>query len=210
MTKFGLKSLLLLLSFIALAIALVMSRMEIEELRNELVTYRNEMRQLTIEDENLIHAIQIPGFGRKAWRWRVYLPEDKEYRIRLAFDDIPQRGLPKSPPDNVFVNLPKGESILSASVVREGEGWGLSLRSETEGSQNFSFTTDIAGRDTKWLEKRGGCSQTVAGFSSTQTGEAEQPFTLLSFRDGLSPRPGVTMEDPNPTDGIQLWIQPKD
>jgi len=125
----------------------------------------------------------------------------------MAFDNVPLKGLPKNPPDNVQCELPVGESILSAAIRKETDAWGLALYSETNGSQNFDFTPDINGQNTAWLAKRGGCSQRVAGNSVTKIGDNGEPFILVSYRDGLSPRPGVTATNPNPTDGVILWIE---
>ena len=207
MPKFSIWSLLLWLTIAALAVALVMARRELAEKTARLDTVLNEMRYLNIADDTQINAINIPGFGRKSWRWRIYLPGDRRFRLRVAFDDVPGRGIPANAPDNMICELPPGESILSASLNKVNDEWELGLHAETAGRQNFDFNTEVAGKRTEWLDKRGGCSLNLAGNSTTESGSPDQPFVLLNYRDGLSPRPGVTATNPNPTDGVMIWIQ---
>ena len=206
LTKFSLKTLLLVLTLVALTVLLGVTRVELAEKTAQLKEYRDEMRYLDVEDETKIHAINIPGFGRKSWRWRIYLPPDRKFRLRVAYDDVPASGIPSNAPDLMMCELPPGESILTATVSNESGQWRLVLYSETDGNQNFDFATDVNGAKTDWLAKRGGCSVNVAGISSTVNAATDEPFVLVSYRDGLSPRPGVTATNPNPTDGVILWI----
>ena len=112
MPKFSLKTLLMLIAIVALVVALAMTRTELIDKSNQLQSYLDEMRYLSISDHSKINAISIPGFGRNSWRWRIHLPADRKFRLRLAFDDIPMNGLPETAPDKVFCELPAGESIL--------------------------------------------------------------------------------------------------
>lgn len=207
MSKFSLKDLLMLIAVVALVVAYGMTTSELSETLKQLTALRNEMRYLSIEDEHAINAISIPGLGRRSWRWRLHLPEDRKFRLRLAFDDIPIDGLPEIAPDNMRCELPTGESILSAALVNENGEWGVHIYSETQGASNFDFIWDVTGRDAAWLEKRGGVSTRLAGSAGTRDGPADEPYVLLSLRNALSPQPGVTQTNPNPTDGVLIWIQ---
>ncbi|TWT96995.1 hypothetical protein Pla108_27720 [Botrimarina colliarenosi] len=207
MPKFSLKTLLVLTTIVALVVTLAVTQRELADKSSQLESYRNEMRYLSISDANKINAISIPGFGRKSWRWRIHLPKDRQFRLRLAFDDIPMNGLPENVPDKMFCDLPPGESLLSVSLVKENGEWGVGLYSETEGRQNFDFVAEASGKNTAWLDKRGGVSKKVAGSSSTLARPAKAPYILLSYRDALSPKPGETQTNPEPTDGVLVWIQ---
>ena len=207
MPKFTLKTILIILTFVAMAVMLVMTRIELDEKSRQLETYRNEMRYLNIDDQTKIHAINIPGIGRKSWRWRIYLPPNRKFCLRAAFDNVPNRGLPENAPNFTMCDLSSGESILSVNVIKENDSWGLALYEEQNGRSTFDLVADINGAETDWLNKRGGCQESVAGRSSTLAAVADEPFILLSYRDGLSPKSGVTATNPNPTDGIVLWIE---
>ena len=207
MTKFSIKGLLVFLTFIALGIALVLTQRELREKTTQLDSLLQESRYLKIVDDKMIHATNLPGFGQKSWRWRVYLPPDRQFRIRVAYDNVPANGIPDNSPDRMICELPAGESILTSNIVKENEKWFLALHSESNGVQNFDFTNDIKGTNTNWLSKRGGCSLHVAGDSLTEVESSNEPFVLLSLRNGLSPAPGVTAMNPNPTDGVVVWIE---
>ena len=207
MRKFSLLTLLFAISIVALLVGLVVTRSELAVKSARLKELLQEMRFLDIDDPAKINAISIPGFGQKSWRWRLHLPPDRRFRIRVAFDDIPAQGLPVGSPDRMVCELPGGESILTASIVKNGDGWGLSLFSESDGQQNFDFVSDIQAANTKWLAKRGGCSQNLTGHSTTVDGNPNKPFILVSYRDGISPTPGVVATNPAPTDGVLIWIQ---
>lgn len=204
--NFSLGTLLLVFTIIALAVCLFVTRSELASKTAQLDSYRNEMRYLSIEDESKISVISIPAVGSKSWRWRIYLPKDQGFTLKVGFDDVPLYGLPAPAQRITRCNLPNGESILTASLVKENGQWGLALHSESDGNQNFSYVQKIVAKNSEWLEKRGGCSEHIAGASETEAGDGKLPFRLLSYRDGLSPAPGVTTTNPSPTDGVALWI----
>ncbi len=63
-------------------------------------------------------------------------------------------------------------------------------------------------KDSTWLARRGGNSvHQLAGERETEVHAADSPFVLLRFRKGLNPSPGVTSMNPQPTDGLLVWIE---
>ncbi|MEM7784582.1 MAG: hypothetical protein AAF623_14630, partial [Planctomycetota bacterium] len=173
--KFSLGTLLLILTVFALAVCLFVTRAELAKKTAQLDSFRNELRYLTIDDETKINVISIPAVGRKSWRWRIFLPQDHRFTLKVGFDDVPFNGLPLPAQRITRCELPSGESILTASLNKENGEWGLSLHSESNGTQNFSYVQEITAENTEWLDKRGGCSVQIAGDSQTDAGDRELP-----------------------------------
>ena len=51
---------------------------------------------LTIDDKSKMHAVYRKTYDEKTWRWRVYLPENHEYWLRVVVNGIPTGEYPET------------------------------------------------------------------------------------------------------------------
>ena len=65
MNRFSLRDAFFTVALLALLLALIITRRQLRDMTRQVVSFRNEMRYLTIGDPNDIHAINIPAFGEK-------------------------------------------------------------------------------------------------------------------------------------------------
>ena len=209
MQRFSLWTVLVVFALVALLLALTTTRKQLAEANRQLATFRNEMRYLTIEDSNNIHAISMPAFESKQWRWRIDLPDDTRYQMRIAYDDIPHDGMaPKRVQDIYAGALPSQEFIFTANISKDEDGWIMSWATESDASRMQTFDFPILATNKTWLDNMGLCSLELAGQRSTATGDPMEPFFLLRMRTQLPAGPNLLTADPNPTDGILIWIEP--
>lgn len=216
MKRFSLATLLVLAVVAALTIALWTTRSELSEKKAELMKLRKELRLLDPSQPELMRAIEVPSFGRNQWRWRVDLPDDQTFVLRWTFDGIPiSNGFPPNLNSRLnggnFVppELPSEEFMLLVAAFEENGDWmlGVKVQSEAQG-QVMSFSSPMQANDASWLARRGGNSiSQFAGKFETAAHPVDSPFVLLRYRKGTSPASGVTAMDPNPTDGLLIWIE---
>ncbi len=205
MSKISLKGLLLLFAVVAMALSLFLTNNKLEQKTAELNTLLQESRLLSVDDEGKIHAINFPGFGKKSYRWRIHIPSERRFRLKVAFDRIPQDGIPIYPPNLLLYNLPSGEMVLTANIFKEEGKWFLAFVSESEGIRKVDVSMEITGQNTAWLDEGG--APMVAGHTSIQQESVGDPFVLLSYRALLSQTPTLRGIDPSPTDGVAVWIE---
>ena len=211
MKRFSLASLFLLVALVALSTALFTTTSQLTNARAELIKLRNEIRVLDPSKPNQMRAIAIPAFGRNQWRWRVDLPDNEKFVLRWAYNGIPfDKSLPIEA-DSSFrpPTLPSDEFLLSIAAVQEDGQWMLGVSTQsTSGVGEVDFTTPMNANDSTWLARRGGKSvDQLAGERETENHQVDSPFVLLRFRKALTPSSGVTEQDPQPTDGILVWIE---
>ena len=216
MKRFSLASLLLFAAVVALGTALLVTTSQLKAARIELSKLRNEIRILDPSQPKDMRAIEIPSFGRNQWRWRIKLPESEKFVLRWAYNDIPMDGSIPGQVDPRYNHpkfhapeLPNEEFILTIGAFKEESTWMLGVKTESTSLMGGAdFATEMQANDSSWLEKRGGNSiHTLAGRNETSMNAVDSPFVLLRYRKGLSPSSGVTATDPNPTDGILIWIE---
>lgn len=219
MTRISLASCFLLLTVVALSVALYKSTADLTDARAELNLLRSELRMLDPSESDKMRAIEVPAFGRNQWRWRVDLPDDDEFVLRWAYDDIPIRDTLPTTIDPDFnphqfrpPKLPSDEFMLLIAAVEDEGTWKLGVKAESVSQTNdFHFTVEMRSNDSSWLARRGGNTES-SDFPPGETAvcPSDVPFVLLRYRKGLAPRPGITAPDPAPTDGILIWIEKSD
>jgi hypothetical protein len=216
MKRFSLATLLLVTTVIALSVALFNATSALTKARSELSKLRNEIRTLDPLETDKMRAIEIPAFGQNQWRWKIDLPDDEKFVLRWAYNDIAADDSMPTQIDPVFNHpkfhapeLPDDEFILLVSAFEQNGEWFLGVKTESaSGRGEMDFATEMKANDSSWLAKRGGNGiHALAGKRKTATNPIETPFVLLRYRKGLSPSPGVTAMDPNPTDGMLIWIE---
>lgn len=110
--RFSLTTLVLLTTIIALAATVGVIYRELGPLRAEVRQYRDQLGILTINDPKVVHAIRLPTEDNEPRRYRVYLPEGRDYWLHYNQYSIPTRGVTASHSSN---RLGAGEYLIAVS-----------------------------------------------------------------------------------------------
>jgi hypothetical protein len=92
--RFSLLTVLLLMVLLACGITIFRLWREVGPLRVEVRELRNETGRLAIDDPAKPHVVEVRTNDDFTWKWRVWIPEGRAYRIQLATQDIPAKGYP--------------------------------------------------------------------------------------------------------------------
>lgn len=207
LTRFSLLNLVLMTTIVALGITVFLQYRELAPLRVEVRQLREETGQLVVDDPTKLQAIGIDTYNDWAWKWRIWIPAGKAYRVRSATADIPKRG---QFPSNVgFSTLgaePEGrELVLSARIERKPSGE-LRLAIAREGTTSYSSVLD---KNSDWLLKGSIGSSFEEVADTTRTAKPGEPLVLIrkqvyyaSPSGQIPPRP-----EPDTTDGLMVWLE---
>jgi hypothetical protein len=94
--RFSLLTSLLLVTIVAMAIVIWQLYAEVVPLRMENRRLRDEVGELTIEDESEFHAMAVRTDDEFTWKWRIWIPKDVVYRLGYNSQRIPKTGFPPS------------------------------------------------------------------------------------------------------------------
>lgn len=224
--RFSLLTLALLMTIVALSVTVAMMYRELAPLRSEVARYRQELGLLTIDDaeRDKIHAVAVESERENEWRYRIYLPEGKKYRLRKAVGMLPPPYKFDTRSDylkKVAANSSgstsswdSGEFLISFWVHPSdkdsgGDDWTFETRRVGEGGKG-SFTTTIP-----WMAERRLWSGSSSNVSREQRSyDPDKPLELLEVRRGVLKESddgkswSVTTED-GETEGFKLWIEPE-
>src|SRR5262245_10957579 len=87
---------LLLMTILGMAIVVIQQWRLIKPMRDELTLLRDETGRLSIDDPKKFHAIRVRADGEYAWKWRVWVPDGREYQLKIATENIPEDGYPSN------------------------------------------------------------------------------------------------------------------
>lgn len=208
-TRFSLRALFYLVTISALAMGLLLCGRKLSRLRAELddagleiSRWRREAGGLGIRDPKDLHAIAVQTEVDDFWKWRVWIPESKQYRVRMAVDDIPEAGIPSSAACTSSVDAP-GEQIIRVWLQRDrtSETGTLRLTLEAEGQGGGAGcgagTIPLAQWDNPKSVMRGIGSGTMSYGS---------PPSLELFRCRLASSPSAESLD-KLSQGFMIWLE---
>ena len=99
--RFSLRTLVVLTLLAAMVTGLVSMNSRNRELarRNESLTQENrrlrdELGELSIDDDTKLHAIRTSSGEGLEWAWRIWIPEGHEYRLRGHGGLVSKEGWP--------------------------------------------------------------------------------------------------------------------
>jgi len=197
--QFSLRKLLLSIAVVVLILSHALSSYRLWVTSNELQELKRRHGILVVEDDSRAQALKIDLQQPFAWRWRVYLPEGRQYQVCATTDDIAEQGLPT---DRGGLGLPPGEHEITVKVQRNERGeWMLGLYKDGVTSEQ-----KIPEGHTDWLESPSGSGAT---FVSSLSFEPTAPCELLRLR-ALVPQPNGSSAPPTgPSDGLLVWVEPE-
>ena len=213
--QFSLKTLMLLAVICALLVALWTSSRRLEQAkrdidvyRAEIAKYRRELGYLDITDPNKVHAIGLRTTGSLRWQWRIYLPQNRRFRLGLYGIGIPKSGFAGGP--NASGDIRSGESLVDACVERGPEGrWLLSTKRDGRGGHSVS----IGGKEVPWLDKGANKDIEEVQPEEVKVLEPGEPLVLVRLRvhkpTNVAPDGTVltTSAPDTPCEGLMIAIE---
>ena len=101
--RFSILNLVLLTSLIALSLSQFNMSNKLRSVQQELTTARKELAYLDVTSTKNVYAVALPTFEPMQWRWRIQLPDDGNYCVRYAFDQIPIKDYPKATGADAYI-----------------------------------------------------------------------------------------------------------
>lgn len=187
--RFSLTNLFLAVAIVALSLALYLTSQKLRRATSELVRLRNDTGHLTISDPQRIHVISVPVTRVYAWRWRVYLPSNRDYWIHTSRGQIPSEGLPAGRVTRNRTRVGRRllserqenpESVLDIAIERDNSGRFYLGITGPAGVKRMSIV-DTGDDSSPWWEQ-GMLSTVVAGKNATESVSQGEPLILLRFR----------------------------
>jgi hypothetical protein len=195
--RLSIRTALLLMTILGMAIVIIQQWKLIKPMRDELTMLREETGRLSIEDRTKFHAIKVRTDGEYLWKWRVWIPDGREYQLNIATQDIPKDGYPSG---NGMITLDKpGESWIEYRIAKDpdGKNWmdKLSTPSGSVGSSSQPWVT--------WSRKM----STGGGVDhKTQVFESGKKVLLARHRVSKKATNSTQIEDPSA--GFMIWLEP--
>jgi hypothetical protein len=193
-SRYSIRSLLALTAFAAMAIVIWQLYAELTPLRAELRRLRDEVGELTIEDETKLHAIAVRTDDEMTWKWRIWIPEGRKYKLYYSGKQIPEQGFA---PSHGWMSLGEpGEHWIEYRIRREGGRWM---------DQLFTQSGSVGSSQQDWVAW-GNKTTTGAGvYYSTQAFEPQTSVVLKRYRVRM-PSDSPQIEDQ--TKGFMIWLEP--
>lgn len=232
--RISLLSLLLLLSFAAMvalafrqAIDIRNRQAEIDLLLDELLRMRIETKQLQVDDLSLVNAVGVGRPEKARMAWRLYVPPGGRYRLVYQWLNLPPIGLPdvgtpsaedlkfnrvvpRTPGSNGRggLKMGSGEYLAAFDIARDQE-----LRLDVQPVRSSPWTISAQERDSEAGGWGGGFIGSLASsvpssdglqLSSGSVEDGEQVTATLGEKIVLLD----TRKEPNPSEGLLIWIEP--
>lgn len=174
----------------------------------EIAKLEAELGKLTITDPSKVHILALPSNEGWHWRWRVYLPPGKKWKVTEALGEkVTKQGFDMSnvPHSSSSGELGKEEFTAEVWLARDING-ALRLNRRFAGS---GVASGISDEDAKKLLAGGSTSTHAAGMFATAVLDPAGPIELLRLHKyGSVPQPdGGTVSSQQPYFGILLFLE---
>jgi hypothetical protein len=157
---------------------------------------RDEVGELSIDDESQFHAIEVAADSELEWVWRIWIPAGSSYRLRSSGGQIPKVGFPHEGGTTMLRD--PGEHRVRYRIARDpsGDRWRGTLSTRT-GS--------VGGDDHPWVEWKGRTSTSDGVGASTQFFPPDERVLLIRHRVSQATS-SDKIEDPSA--GFLIWLEP--
>lgn len=175
--RFSLLTAILLMTIIGLVIVTVRLWREVGPLREETRRLRDEVGELSIEDDAKIHAIEVRTKDPLTWKFRVWVPKGQKVKVRSRWGDVPRTGVPEA---KAGVDLDEGEHWVTYRVQHSPNenSWGVILESVDSGTGQEIPEKE---RWWQWPEPAAIWGEGVQHMTGTFD-EDQEPFILKRWR----------------------------
>lgn len=194
--RFSLLTVLLVVTIVALTVAVTKLAREVGPLRVEIAKLRDEVGQLNITDRTKLHALRVETDNALEWKWRLWIPAGASYRLRCCGNKVSATGFPEDG-GTMYLREP-GEQVVRYVISRDARDgrWKGKLHTST-GS--------VGGDDHVWVEWPSTRSTSSGVGSSTQSYAPHERVEIV--RHLVSQSTSTTdMEDP--AAGFLIWLEP--
>lgn len=207
--RFSLRTLMLLTTFVAMVVSLLVSTgtnrrlaRSNESLAKENRRLRDEVGELSIEDESQFHATRIPTDSALEWTWRVWIPEGQRYRLRCVAGKVPKEGWPSGRGATITLGT-AGEHVIRYSIRRDPKddrfcGW-LSTRGASGGGGSVGWGDEHA-----WVQRPPKVCTTGGVGTSTRAYPMDRLIELCRHRVSQA-NSSEDIEDPS--EGFLIWLE---
>jgi hypothetical protein len=214
--QFSIRSLLLFVLTVALALTSVLMYRRMSEAERELVKLRSLTGYFKIEDPTLFQSLALECEEPLTWKWRVFLPKGSQYSWHLNYGDLPEIGTSIGSGVSSLESMPRSEgveAIVTVSLQKDPEPdknrWGFSLSCrEIDSGARKNITGSVPD---EVMEKIFQCpmktTQTL-GLLKPETRKPDESIIFLKYRIGEQSSPGSWSSiTKNPQPGIVVWIE---
>jgi hypothetical protein len=195
--RYSLSGLLLVVAILALGITVWQLYAELVPMRAELRRLRDEVGELTIEDDTLLHAIEVRTPEEYVWKWRVWIPEGAGYTLHHSGEDIPKAGFPAS--HSTITLGDTGEGWIEYRISRDARTGQWMDKLSTSGGSVGSSQQD-------WVEAGSRVSTGDGVGTRTQAFDTGQTVVLARQRVSTTAKDSSKIEDPSA--GFMIWLVP--
>ncbi len=179
---------------------------EIDMHLTEIEHYQDKLGMLRIKDQAKTHIIAVEMLQDMVWRWRIFVPEGKEYLINTVVGEIPPNDYP---PAHQFERLESGETQLTISFLHDAQGEWKAKTEMTGDSGAASMSFKLPEEKMAWYGSSGTATSNVFRPSYGQKLiEVTQPIQLIRLRKWFRQEAGTTTDRTQPANGILVWLEP--
>jgi hypothetical protein len=214
--RFSLRSFFLFLFFACLIGSNLFTAREVNRLNEKLSESHRTIEKLQIQvgelviiDPAKLYAVAIPSYDTLTWRWRLHVPSQTKYGIRLTTHEVSENGIP---PNGESLSLPGGDHEFTAAVRKDRNGeWAINMiftQQTPTGAVGSSQqnTLAVAPDRLQWAAHESGSTSRQAGSNGTESMTPGEPMVLLRHRIMRGLDGGSRSTVPEPCDGVMIWI----
>lgn len=198
--RFSLRTFLLVSVVLSLALSHALTSRRLWLAENEVKKLRIETGHLHVDEPTKIQTLAIPTTETLYWKWKVYLPPGRNYRIHFQTRAIPTWKLPEG--KQLYILEGTGEPRTFSVAIRKDHLDRWSLRFV------FAHTSGVSipDEDVQWVTDGLIWSQAASASSTMNvcTQDADKPLELLRIRAWS---PGSDQSAPT-LPGLLVWLQP--
>lgn len=212
-TRFSMLTLLLVTTIVAMGLGLYTQYRRIQGL-NQMVS---DAGYLQVNNKNEYHAIYVPKYEELTYRWRVWLPQGRKYRVGIQCNRISSEDLSgnfdtevtfvgEDAGDQFGMGISGGEVVMTYAVRKDkaDDGWRVvaQLDNLTLGSKSTT-SRKLDKNGGKWPDGSIGMSSTYGLQRGVFRGALGSPFVLFRKRTSST---SISSNGP-PADGLLIWIE---
>jgi hypothetical protein len=185
------------MALLACGITIAQLWREVGPLREKNRGLRDEVGRFSIDDPTKTNVIEVRTTVDFTWKWRVWIPEGRAYRLQMATEDIPKTGYPAA----------RG----TISLDEPGEKWieyriAPSPNSEHWMDELSTPTASVGSSTQPWVkwQRRTGTGEGVG--HSTEVFEPGINVLVARYRVSQTAASSDRIEDPSA--GFMIWLEP--